>query len=132
MRRTPDIEDQIKDLQNRLDLLKKRVEEQTDEPDIAAKKLPKLTDEERAAMSSLGGDFIQRLLAGERPLGPPFPKLTGWEMYGLSEHSPETMSVFFYSNGHTEVQIDSDDNRLVVVLSKEDRVRLVRQLAKIP
>jgi hypothetical protein len=39
--------------------------------DVAAKNLPELTDEERAAMKALGGNFIQRLLAGERPLGPP-------------------------------------------------------------
>ena len=38
--------------------------------DIAAKNLPELTDEERAAMKALGSNFIQRLLAGERPLGP--------------------------------------------------------------
>lgn len=39
--------------------------------DVAAKNLPELTDEERAAMKALGSNFIQRLLAGERPLGPP-------------------------------------------------------------
>lgn len=32
-----------------------------------------LAVEEREAASSLGPDFIQRLLAGERPLGPPHP-----------------------------------------------------------
>ena len=37
--------------------------------DVDAKNLPQLTEEERAAMKALGSDFIQRLLAGERPLG---------------------------------------------------------------
>ncbi len=40
-----------------------------DEDDIDPKRLPKLTDEEKAAMNGLGDDFITRLLAGERPLG---------------------------------------------------------------
>ncbi len=35
---------------------------------IEAKHLPKLTDEERAAIDALGPDFVDRLLAGERPL----------------------------------------------------------------
>jgi predicted ABC-class ATPase len=30
-----------------------------------------LTDEDRAATDALGPDFIDRLLAGERPLGDP-------------------------------------------------------------
>jgi hypothetical protein len=63
-------------MQAQLEQIKKRLEEHN-EPDIAAK-LPELTDEERAAMKALGGDFIQRLLAGERPLGPPpCPKCKG-------------------------------------------------------
>jgi hypothetical protein len=40
MRRTPDIEDQIKDLQNRLDLLKKRVEEQKKAGPITFTRVP--------------------------------------------------------------------------------------------
>jgi hypothetical protein len=39
--------------------------------DVDAKNLPQLTDEEKAAMKALGSNFIQRLLAGERPLGEP-------------------------------------------------------------
>src|SRR5690348_4916199 len=41
------------------------------EGDVDAKNLPELSREEKAAMKALGGDFIQRLLAGERPLGTP-------------------------------------------------------------
>ena|ERR1700722_6234539 len=38
--------------------------------DVDAKNLPQLTEEEKAAMKALlGSNFIQRLLAGERPLG---------------------------------------------------------------
>src|SRR6266536_930690 len=33
-------------------------------------KLPQLTDEEKAAMNALGTDFIDRILAGERPVPP--------------------------------------------------------------
>jgi len=36
--------------------------------DTNAKSLPELSEEERAAMKALGSNFIQRLLAGERPL----------------------------------------------------------------
>src|SRR5262249_42414854 len=39
--------------------------------DVDAKNLPQLTDEEKAAMKALGSNSIQRLLAGERPLGEP-------------------------------------------------------------
>lgn len=42
----------------------------TNEDRIDPKCLPALTDEERAAMNALGSDFVQRLLAGERPLSP--------------------------------------------------------------
>src|SRR3954466_14313607 len=42
---------------------------ETEVGDVDPKKLPQLTEEEKAAMKALGGDFIQRLLAGERPLG---------------------------------------------------------------
>lgn len=41
------------------------------EEDVDAKNLPELSKDEKAAMKALGGDFIQRLLAGERPLGTP-------------------------------------------------------------
>ncbi len=46
----------------------RRVEKDDDliEPD----KLPQLTDEEMAAMNALGDDFIDRILAGERPVQP--------------------------------------------------------------
>src|SRR4051812_19578474 len=37
--------------------------------DVDAKNLPQLTEEEKAAMKALGSNFIQRLLAGARPLG---------------------------------------------------------------
>src|ERR1700722_4272259 len=43
----------------------------SDQTEINGKSLPELTDEERAAMKGLGGNFIQRLLAGERPLTAP-------------------------------------------------------------
>jgi hypothetical protein len=42
-----------------------------DEEKVDPESLPELTDEEKAAMRALGGDFMQRLLAGERPLGEP-------------------------------------------------------------
>ena len=46
----------------------RRVDKDDDivEPD----KLPQLTDEEKAAMNALGTDFIDRILAGERPILP--------------------------------------------------------------
>ena len=46
----------------------RRVDKDDDivEPD----KLPQLTDEEKAAMNDLGTDFIDRILAGERPVSP--------------------------------------------------------------
>ncbi|HLJ97733.1 MAG TPA: hypothetical protein VKU02_31520 [Gemmataceae bacterium] len=46
----------------------RRVDKDDDitEPD----KLPQLTDEEKAAMNALGTDFIDRILAGERPIPP--------------------------------------------------------------
>lgn len=46
----------------------RRVDKDDDitEPD----KLPQLTDEEKAAMNALGTDFIDRILAGERPVPP--------------------------------------------------------------
>ncbi len=44
----------------------RRVDKDDDitEPD----KLPQLTEEEKAAMNALGTDFIDRILAGERPV----------------------------------------------------------------
>ncbi|GIW88279.1 MAG: hypothetical protein KatS3mg108_2603 [Isosphaeraceae bacterium] len=39
-----------------------------DDEVIDPDRLPQLTDEEKAAMRSLGSDFVKRLLAGERPL----------------------------------------------------------------
>jgi hypothetical protein len=42
-----------------------------DDGDVDAGSLPELTDEDRAATDALGPDFIDRLLAGERPLGDP-------------------------------------------------------------
>ena len=36
--------------------------------DIDPKRLPQLTEDEKAAMNALGNNFIDRLLAGERPL----------------------------------------------------------------
>jgi hypothetical protein len=36
--------------------------------EVDPKRLPELTDEERAAMNALGTNFMQRLLAGERPV----------------------------------------------------------------
>ena len=46
----------------------RRVDKDDDivEPD----KLPQLTDEEKAAMNDLGTDFIDRILAGKRPVPP--------------------------------------------------------------
>jgi hypothetical protein len=35
---------------------------------INSERLPQLSEDEQAAMKSLGGDFVSRLLAGERPL----------------------------------------------------------------
>lgn len=46
-----------------------------DDDYIDPKHLPQLTDEERAAVDALGADFVDRLLAGERPLAAkPDPK----------------------------------------------------------
>lgn len=39
-----------------------------DDDYIDPKHLPQLTDDERAAVDALGADFVDRLLAGERPL----------------------------------------------------------------
>jgi hypothetical protein len=39
-----------------------------DGTDVDPERLPQLTEEEKAAMKALGSNFIQRLLAGERPL----------------------------------------------------------------
>jgi len=39
-----------------------------DDDYIDPKHLPQLTDEDRAALDALGSDFVDRLLAGERPL----------------------------------------------------------------
>lgn len=39
-----------------------------DDDYIDPKNLPQLTDEDKAALDGLGDDFIERLLAGERPL----------------------------------------------------------------
>jgi predicted ABC-class ATPase len=46
----------------------RRVDKDDDivEPDM----LPQLTDEEKAAMNALGTDFIDRILAGKRPITP--------------------------------------------------------------
>lgn len=38
--------------------------------DVDPKRLPTLTAEEKAAMNSLGTDFVKRLLQNERPLPP--------------------------------------------------------------
>src|SRR5690349_9147197 len=49
-----------------------------DDDYIDPKHLPQLTDEERAAVDALGVDFIDRLLAGERPLAAkPTPTVGG-------------------------------------------------------
>ena len=40
----------------------------TDDDEIDTKYLPELTDEEKAALNALPSDFVQRILAGERPL----------------------------------------------------------------
>jgi hypothetical protein len=52
-------------------LLISALRQEDSEGGVDAKNLPELTEEERAAMKALGGNFIQRLLAGERPLGVP-------------------------------------------------------------
>jgi hypothetical protein len=39
-----------------------------DDDIVELDKLPELTEEERAAMNTLGDDFIARILAGERPI----------------------------------------------------------------
>jgi hypothetical protein len=39
-----------------------------DDEIVEQDKLPQLTEEERAAMNTLGDDFIDRILAGERPI----------------------------------------------------------------
>lgn len=39
-----------------------------DDDIVEVDKLPELTEEERAAMNTLGDDFIDRILAGERPI----------------------------------------------------------------
>jgi hypothetical protein len=46
----------------------RRVDKDDDivEPDM----LPQLTDEEKVALNELGDDFIDRILAGERPIPP--------------------------------------------------------------
>src|SRR5262245_38620783 len=36
--------------------------------EVDPKRLPKLTEEERTALSALGTNFVQRLLAGEKPV----------------------------------------------------------------
>jgi hypothetical protein len=38
-----------------------------DDDDIDPKHLPQLTDDDKAALAALGTDFIDRILAGERP-----------------------------------------------------------------
>jgi hypothetical protein len=52
-------------------LLISALRQKDSEGDVDAKHLPELTEEEEAAMKALGSNFIQRLLAGERPLGTP-------------------------------------------------------------
>jgi hypothetical protein len=52
-------------------LLVSALRQEDSEADINAKSLPELTEEEKAAMKALRGNFIQRLLVGERPLGDP-------------------------------------------------------------
>jgi hypothetical protein len=44
-------------------------QQESEGTDVDAKNLPQLTEEEKAAMKALESNFIQRLLAGERPLG---------------------------------------------------------------
>src|SRR5262245_13536465 len=44
-----------------------------DDDIVEPEKLPQLTEEEKAAMNALGPNFIDRILAGERPV-PPKPK----------------------------------------------------------
>jgi len=44
----------------------RRVEK--DDEIIETDKLPQLTEEEKAAMNNLGTDFLERILAGERPI----------------------------------------------------------------
>lgn len=39
--------------------------------DLDEETLPELTEEERKAMESLGPDFIERVLRGERPITDP-------------------------------------------------------------
>jgi hypothetical protein len=39
-----------------------------DDDIVEPEKLPQLTEEEKAAMNSLGTDFLDRILAGERPV----------------------------------------------------------------
>jgi len=53
----------------------RRVEK--DDDLIESDKLPQLTDEEKAAMNALGPDFIDRILAGERPVQPREEPKTG-------------------------------------------------------
>jgi hypothetical protein len=52
-------------------LLVSALRQEDNDGDINEKSLPELTEEEKAAMKALGGNFIQRLLVGERPLGNP-------------------------------------------------------------
>lgn len=44
----------------------RRVEK--DDEVIETDKLPQLTEEEKAAMNTLGADFLERILAGKRPI----------------------------------------------------------------
>src|SRR3954452_13656522 len=39
-----------------------------DDDIVEPEKLPQLTEEEKAAMNNLGPDFLDRILAGERPV----------------------------------------------------------------
>jgi S1-C subfamily serine protease len=54
------------------------------EDEVDPDRLPQLTDDERAALGALGGDFAKRLLAGERPLpagaerGPAVARRLAW------------------------------------------------------
>src|SRR5262249_48256636 len=50
----------------------RRVEK--DDDLIEPEKLPQLTEEEKSAMNALGADFIDRILAGERPIQPLTPE----------------------------------------------------------
>jgi hypothetical protein len=95
-----------------------------DGADVDVKSLPQLTEEEQVAMKALGSNFIQRLLAGERPLGGnPLSKISDSDECGeLAAAACEADGVMYRAeeaDDQTNLELDEREREIVERKARE-------------